>query len=36
MPAYKNLTSRDRDDLWASVQWLEETDGGYKGGGNPW
>lgn len=36
MPAYKNLTSRDRDDLWAYVQWLDETDGGYKGGGNPW
>ncbi len=36
MPAYKKLTSRDLDSLWAYVQWLEETDGGYKGGGNPW
>jgi len=36
MPAYKNLTSRDRDDLWAYAQWLAETDGGYKGGENPW
>ena len=36
MPAYKSLTSRDRDDLWAYVQWLDETDGGYIGGGNPW
>ena len=36
MPAYKNLTAGDRDDLWAYAQWLEETDGGYKGGGNPW
>ena len=23
MPAYKNLTSRDRDDLWAYGEWLE-------------
>ena len=36
MPAYKNLTSRERDDLWAYVQWLDGTDGGHIGGGNPW
>jgi mono/diheme cytochrome c family protein len=36
MPAYNNLTPRDRDDLWAYVQWLERTDGGTEGGANPW
>ncbi len=36
MPAYANLRSADRDDLWAYVQWLDETDGGTKGAGNPW
>jgi mono/diheme cytochrome c family protein len=36
MPAYKSLTSRERDDLWAYTRWLEKTDGGYKGGAKPW
>jgi mono/diheme cytochrome c family protein len=36
MPAYQNLTSSDRDDLWAYVQWLSATDGGTTGGTEPW
>ena len=36
MPPYKNLTSSDRDELWAYAQWLEKTDGGYQGVANPW
>jgi mono/diheme cytochrome c family protein len=31
MPAYRELTSGELDDLWAYVQWLAETDGGHRG-----
>ena len=36
MPAYKQMKSRELDDLWAYVQWLGKTEGGTKGGSNPW
>ncbi len=31
MPAYRHLTPAELDSLWAYVQWLKETDGGYNG-----
>ena len=31
MPAYRDLTSEELDELWAYVRWLEETDGGHAG-----
>ncbi len=35
MPAYPALTDAELDDLWAYVQWLAETGGGYQGGVRP-
>jgi mono/diheme cytochrome c family protein len=36
MPAYRELTAEQLDDLWAYVEWLEETDGGHRGEVPPW
>ena len=31
MPAYKSASLAELDDLWAYVEWLRETEGGYDG-----
>ena len=36
MPRYRDLTPEQIEDLWAYVQWLEETDGGHNGEIFPW
>jgi len=36
MPAYRDLTSEELDDLWAYAEWLGETDGGHAGVDPPW
>ena len=34
MPAYRSLEPSELDALWAYAQWLERTDGGYRGSGS--
>ena len=36
MPAYRDMTTGELDNLWAYFQWLEETDGGHRGEIQPW
>lgn len=36
MPAYRELTADQVDDLWAYAQWLKETDGGHRGEITSW
>ncbi len=36
MPAYSESTAKELDELWAYVQWLQETDGGRLGAAAPW
>ncbi len=31
MPAYRELTQDELDNLWAYAQWLKDTDGGHRG-----
>ncbi|NIQ30679.1 MAG: hypothetical protein GTN89_09960 [Acidobacteria bacterium] len=36
MPPYPDLTQEELDNLWAYVEWLQETDGGLRGKIQPW
>lgn len=36
MPAYRALAPSDLDALWAYTRWLEQSEGGHRGGSRPW